>query len=282
MINSITVYACAKINLFLNVLSRLPDGYHTVDNVMQAVSLHDTLILTPAAKGISLECSDPSLSIPEDNLTFKAASLFFKRKVQTGGISIQLKKNIPVAAGLAGGSSDAAAVLVGMNLLFGTKMSEEELCALGAEIGMDVPFCVTGGCRRAKGRGEILSALAPMPKCLILIAIGSERISTAWAYGQIDSLPLRPEIPNGIPDALDSGDLSLVCRGMYNCFENITSIPDEIKRIMLENGASAAMMSGSGPSAFGIFPPEDRHNLDTARMKLAAKEYSTYVCEPVE
>ncbi|MCR5263881.1 MAG: 4-(cytidine 5'-diphospho)-2-C-methyl-D-erythritol kinase, partial [Clostridiales bacterium] len=184
MINSITVYACGKINLYLNVLSKLPDGYHTVDNVMQAVSLHDTLSLSPKSDGISIDCSDPSIP-PSENLAYRAAELFYRRFPDIhAGLHIDLKKNIPVSAGLAGGSSDAAAVLVGMNLMYGTKLSDDELCGLATMLGMDVPFCVMGGCRRASGRGEILSPLPNMPKCLILIAIGTERISTAWAYRQ--------------------------------------------------------------------------------------------------
>ena len=282
MIDSITVYACAKINLFLDVLSKLPDGYHEIDTVLQAVSLYDTVTLAPQARGISLFCSDPSLSSFADNLAFRAAALFYQRcpDLHTG-VNIQLKKNIPIAAGLAGGSSDAAAVLVGMNLLFGAGLSEDELCSLGERLGMDVPFCVMGGCRHAVGRGEILSPLPVMPKCLILIAVGSEKVSTALAYRQIDSSPASGR-QNTVPAALEAGDLRQVCGGMYNRFESITPAADGIKSVMLENGAVAAMMSGSGPSVFGVFAPGDRHSLEKARMRLAAKKYATYVCEPVE
>ena len=281
MIDSISIYACAKINLFLNVLSKLPDGYHSVDNVMQAVSLYDTVVLRPGASGITLDCPDVDLPSPRDNIAWKAAELFMSACPSAAdGVDISIKKSIPSAAGLAGGSSDAAAVLVGMNLLFGAGLDEDDLCAIGTRLGMDVPFCVMGGCRRAQGRGEILSPLPPMPKCRILIAIGRDRISTGWAYSQLDSRPFS-DTGNRIPDALSSGSLEGICSSMYNCFETLTDTHKEIKRIMLACGALGAMMSGSGPSVFGIFSPGDRGSLDKARMLLAAREYDTYVCEPV-
>ena len=277
MTDNITVRARAKINLFLNVLSKREDGYHEVDNVMHSVTLCDEVTLRRRGEGVTLSCSDPALSSPEENIACRAASLFFRRFPELkAGIDINIEKRIPVAAGLAGGSADAAAVLSGMDRLFGTGMTEHELRELGTMIGMDVPFCLTGGCSRASGRGELLSPLPRMPECLILIAVGRERISTPRAYAALDSRPFRPDVANLVPDALERGDLAAVCSAMFNCFESVTDLHSEIKRVMLGCGALNAMMSGSGPSVFGVFPPDGKNELEKAKSRLGEMGYRTY------
>ncbi len=280
MLNEIRYLAAAKINLYLRVLRRLPNGYHEIDTVMQAVSLFDEVILSPRERGIKLTCSDISLARePIKNLAFRAAALFYQRcpNIRTG-VNITLKKNIPIAAGLAGGSADAAAVLVGMNLLFGAGLSEAELCGLGVRIGMDVPFCIMGGIKRGQGMGERLSECEPMPDCRILIAIGAERINTAEAYKRLSATGLK-EAENTMIPALESGSLENVCQNLYNSFETVTESGNQIKQLMLENGASGALMSGSGPAVFGLF--RETPALERARAALAEKKYTTFVCRAI-
>lgn len=252
--------ARAKINLTLDVLGKRPDGYHEVAMVMQSVALADRVEVRPAAgEGIELECDLPQLGAPERNLAYRAAALLKQRCGLRRGVAIALSKRIPVAAGLAGGSADAAATLRAMNELFALGLSEAALCEIGAEIGSDVPFCILGGTRLATGRGEVLRALAPLPACHVVLAKPAVSVSTAWAYRSYDDarVAAHPDT-QAVVRALAARDLTAVAALVCNVLESVTipahPVIAEIKARMRRGGALAALMSGSGPTAFALAP----------------------------
>lgn len=281
------VRAEAKINLYLDIAARRDDGYHDIFSIMQTVSLCDDIGLERRESGVSLACSVPALE-GEGNLAWRAARLFFERAGISDGVSIELVKRIPTEAGLGGGSSDAAAVLRGLNELFDRPLEMAELCTLGGTLGADVPFCVAGGCMSAGGIGDRLEMLPGMPECTVVLCCPPERISTPWAYRELDRMyaafaARRPETArfDDIKDAMRCSQIKNIARKIYNIFEDVTANREDIqsiKRIMLECGALNAMMSGSGPSVFGLFENERQ-----ARMcadALASLHDAVYVCVP--
>lgn len=251
--------AMGKINLGLDVLGTLPNGYHEVRMVMQMVNMYDQITLKETKKpGISITTNLHFLPTNENNLVYKAAKLLMDEFQVTRGLSIHLYKYLPVAAGMAGGSSDAACVLVGVNRMFRLGLSTEELMRRGVKIGADVPYCLMRSTALAEGIGEKLSPLPPMPRCHILIAKPAISVSTKFVYENLDmqTVVKHPPIDDTIR-ALSSGDLPALAASMGNVLESVT-IPhypeiDAIKQCMLENGALNAMMSGSGPTVFGLF-----------------------------
>ncbi|HCA22484.1 MAG TPA: 4-(cytidine 5'-diphospho)-2-C-methyl-D-erythritol kinase [Lachnospiraceae bacterium] len=300
--NMIEKKAYGKVNLGLDITGRREDGYHLVRMVMQSVDIFDTLTFervtnedviedvrsdesvkvgssTAVGSGnitnkpsiIITATNDPSLSLGEDNLIYKAARLLMDRFSITDGVRISLTKEIPIAAGMAGGSSDCAATLKGINELFELGLGEEELREIGVTLGADVPYCIMGGTALSEGIGEILTRLPDIPKVTFLIAKPEFGISTKEAYGAFDSI-LEDEVKHpdidGMVEAVRSGDLSGITQRLGNVLEQ-ASIPahpqiDEIKKIMVENGAEAALMSGSGPTVFGIFAEtENGRNTET-------------------
>lgn len=263
--------AFAKVNLGLDIISRRPDGYHEVSMVMHSINLYDELIIKKTEDGKRYYSTDASeLKMDDSNLVCKAAELFCATYGIEDGFSIELKKTIPMAAGLAGGSSDAAAVLRGLNELFGIGVSIEELKRLGKKIGADVPYCVMGNTALAEGIGEILTQLPAPPECGYLIVKPNVDVSTKWAYEQIDSAKdlNHPDI-QGLVDALKENNQDKMTSKMGNIFESVIEakypIIKEIKSMMEENGAKKALMSGSGPTVFGIFN-------DKVAMELAAEK----------
>lgn len=259
MENTLTLKALAKINLGLDVLGRRENGYHDVRMVMQTIYLYDNVTIEKIAESeIQVETNLSFLPCDENNIAYKAAKLLMDEFGISGGVKITLEKHIPVAAGLAGGSSNAAAVLVGMNRLFELGLSQEELMERGVKLGADVPYCIMRGTALAKGIGEILTPLAPLPKCYVLIAKPATSVSTKVVYEKLDSKEIEqhPDI-DGIIAGLEAGDLDQVCASMGNVLERVTiedhPIIEEIKDVMKEFGALNAMMSGSGPTVFGIF-----------------------------
>ena len=247
----------AKINLTLDILGKREDGYHEVSMVMQSVSLHDTLTLSKTRRDIFLKISVPWLRADERNLAWRAAALVKERCGVKGGVRINLVKRIPVAAGLAGGSADAAAVLRGMDALYDLQLSEQELCELGAELGSDIPFCITGGTQLATGRGEVLRRLKGCPTAWIVLMKPRISVSTAWAYQHYDAEGAERHPDNlAFEQALEGGQLSELPPLMCNVLESVTvkehGIIESYKEQMLERGALAAMMSGSGPTVFGL------------------------------
>ena len=251
--------ALGKINLGLDVLGRRENGYHDVRMVMQTVYLYDRIIMKKSkTPGIRLETNLYYLPVNENNLAYQAAQMLMDEFHIEEGVSIQLDKHIPVAAGMAGGSSNAAAVLFGMNRMFSLGLSQKELMERGVKLGADVPYCIMRGTVLAEGIGEILTPLSPMPKCYVLIAKPALSVATKMVYEKLDSHEIEdhPDI-DGILAGLKAGDLKKVAGSMGNVLERVTvdayPVIDQIKKMMIKEGALNAMMSGSGPTVFGIF-----------------------------
>lgn len=257
---TIELKALAKINLGLDVIGKRENGYHDVRMIMQTIYLYDDVKIERKKnnKKISIESNLYFLPSNDNNIAYKAAQMLIDEFKLEDGVHITLKKRIPVAAGLAGGSANAAAVLFGMNRLFDLKLSQEELMERGVKLGADVPYCIMRGTVLAEGIGEELTPLSPMPKCYVLIAKPSIGVSTKVVYEKLDSSPIleHPDI-DGIINALDENDLELVTKRMGNVLEQVTisdyPVIEEIKDTMKACGAQNAMMSGSGPTVFGIF-----------------------------
>lgn len=289
--------ARAKINLFLDVTGKREDGYHLIDGVMQTVTLADlvTVQTVPAdAPWVSLAVrGEPGLPTDEGNLAVRAAWAFLRQTGLRIGVRIGLDKHIPMAGGLAGGSTDAAQVLLEMNRLTGTPLNGDALCRLGLTLGADVPFCIAGraGAMRTEGIGEKLTALPPLPDCGIVIAKAGEGVSTPWAYRVLDESSVGPQSGRRetalrlemLMQALRTQDLDRVCASAYNIFEQaVIPVRPEVSRLktrMREGGAKLAMMSGSGPSVFGIFETVGEAERECARIREDG--ITAHVCRPV-
>ena len=277
--DSLVLNAKAKINLYLDVTGKRADGYHLLETVMHTVSLCDTVTLTKTGRsGIEISCSDPLIPCNEKNIAYKCAAAFFdKTGINSGGVSIDIIKRIPSQAGMGGGSADGAAVLTGLDRLFETGLSEGELISIGARIGADIPFCIKGGCGYCTGIGEIIEPLPAICGC-VLIGKGQAGISTAEAFGKIDSLGRGIGIP-GIKKIFGNvsslTDIASYCR---NIFDDVTSLEEvtDIKRIMTENGAVCSAMTGSGSAVFGLF--ESENVAFKAQEVLKQKNYFTALC----
>ena len=258
------VTACAKLNLSLDVLDRRPDGYHDMRMVMQTVDLRDAIRLeTGTGKPLSMGSDLGFLPADGRNLAAAAAlKLAEEAGLDYGGLAIALKKSIPVCAGMAGGSADAAAVLRGLNRLLGLGLSPARLEEIGAKVGSDVPYCVRGGTALAEGRGEVLTDLPPLPACWAVIAKPPFPVSTPELFRALDALRIRrrPDTA-GLIAALEAGDLAGVARRMYNVFED--ALPPrragEVQRLkneLIQQGALGACMTGTGSAVFGLFDGE--------------------------
>lgn len=271
-LDMLTLKAFAKINLALDVLYKRPDGYHEVAMVMQAVSLADTITLTSQPDDIVLTVSIPGLPGDSSNLAYRAAALLREYAGTRQGVNIALDKQIPMAAGLAGGSADAAAVLKGLNCLWKLNLSLAELSKLAAKLGSDVPFCLYNGTMLATGRGELLAPLAPLPKCYVVLAKPAVEVPTAWVYQQFvaDRVEVRPDI-KAMSKFLDQGSLAGVAGSLANVLESVTipAHPEiaKIKASMLKYGAMAALMSGSGPTVFGLADCRKQAEAIASRLK---------------
>lgn len=252
----------AKINLCLDVLYKRDDGYHEVEMIMTMIDLADRIEMAELDRDTIVISSQAGyIPLDEKNLAFRAARLLKEKYGVTKGVYIHLDKKIPVAAGLAGGSSDAAATLRGLNRLWGLQLSAQELQQIGAELGSDVPFCVSGGTAIATGRGEILQKCPAPPQCWVIIAKPPIHVSTADIYGKFTQQRVvqRPDIP-AMLSSLEQKDLKGVCASLGNVLESVTLAMypevDRIKQLMLRLGAEGALMSGSGPTVFGIVSKE--------------------------
>lgn len=284
----LTLSANAKINLTLDILGTREDGYHEVAMIMQEISLHDTLSMGKINHGISLtiviEGQQGTLPADESNLCWKAAALVQKEYNLQEGVEIHLTKRIPMAAGLAGGSADAAAVLKGMNHLFRLGMTEARLCELGARLGSDIPFCIMGGTMLATGRGEILTRLPSFPRLSVVLAKPPVDVSTAWAYKTYDAGYDGPHPDNeAMLEAIHGGDAHKAAGLLCNVLEGVTETEHPViadyKRLMMEHGAMASMMSGSGPTVFGLVREKQQawHLADT--LKKYDGEAGVFVAE---
>lgn len=267
----------AKINLTLDVIGKRADGYHNVEMVMQSVSLFDFIIAEKRANGIELATNLKYLPVNEKNIAYKAAQIFFEYTGISGGIKLNIHKNIPVAAGLAGGSGNCAAVLCIMNKLYNAGLSLEELCMLGAKCGADVPYCIYAETMLASGIGETLTPLPPMPACTILLVKPNISVSTASVYERIDSTHCenRPDTA-AMLDALKNKDIYGIADNLRNVMESVTEnmypVIRGIKEKMIKNGALGAMMSGSGPTVFGIFDDYEKAKLSHDSFALQFKD----------
>lgn len=284
--NDISLKALAKINLGLDVVRRREDGYHEVRMIMQTIQLYDRLdIKRTQEPGIQIQTNLSFLPVNENNLIYKAAKLLKDEFSITDGVSVKLDKRIPVAAGMAGGSTDAAAMLIGVNRLFSLGLTKRQLMERGVQIGADVPYCIMRGTALAEGIGEALSPLPPMVKCPVLIAKPSISVSTKFVYQnlKLDDTTIHPDIDRLIDD-IKAKNLHDIAAHMGNVLETVTipnyPVIDEIKKHMLSNGAVGAMMSGSGPTVFGLFDDEDTAKKAYKAMRsshLARQVYLTSV-----
>ena len=264
--------ALAKINLGLDVLRRREDGYHEVRMIMQTIHLYDKIQIRKLPKpGIEVSTNLYYLPVNENNLVYKAAKLLMDEFQITEGVHIGLKKHIPVAAGMAGGSSDAAAVLFGVNRMFRLGLSRQQLMERGVKIGADVPYCILRGTALAEGIGEKLTSLPPAPKCPVLIAKPPISVSTRMVYEnlKLDEDTVHPDI-DAVIGAIEAGDARAMAEHMGNVLESVTCVRypviGQLKDIMVKYGAMNAMMSGSGPTVFGLFP--DRKTARTALLEI--------------
>lgn len=284
--NDISLKALAKINLGLDVVRRREDGYHEVRMIMQTIQLYDRLdIKRTQEPGIQIQTNLSFLPVNENNLIYKAAKLLMDEFSITDGVSVKLDKRIPVAAGMAGGSTDAAAMLIGVNRLFSLGLTKRQLMERGVQIGADVPYCIMRGTALAEDIGEALSPLPPMVKCPVLIAKPSISVSTKFVYQnlKLDDTTIHPDIDRLIDD-IKAKNLHDIAAHMGNVLETVTisnyPVIDEIKKHMLSNGAVGAMMSGSGPTVFGLFDDEDTAKKAYKAMRsshLARQVYLTSV-----
>ncbi len=307
--------AHAKINLSLDVIGKREDGYHELDMVFLEISLHDIVRIEHSTEpGIFLACGDPSLE-NEKNLAYRAAQMMFDRYCEGAeeqkagvlqeiknakesavknsmtsdkdpqGVKISIRKNIPMQAGLGGGSTDAAAVLVGMNELFGFGASAEELRALGKQLGADVPFFITGGCARAGGIGEKLEAIGSLPPFSLLLVKPEEGISTAYAYGNLKygAEAFHPDI-EGLVQALKEKDLKKAASLLGNSLEAAVTdrypVISSLKESLMQCGALGSLMTGSGSAVFGLFEKEEQAKQASERMKERFPKLQTFVCTP--
>ncbi|MFT9056358.1 MAG: 4-(cytidine 5'-diphospho)-2-C-methyl-D-erythritol kinase [Ethanoligenens sp.] len=283
MMEQITLQAYAKINLTLDIIGRRTDGYHELDTVMQSVSLADTVQLTKMpGGGLSVRCDNAQLPQDKENIAYRAAMTYFETAhMPVQDVSIVIRKQIPSQAGLGGGSADAAATLIGLCTLFGS-LPTETLLQAGASIGADVPFCLTGGCLRARGIGELLSPLPLLPECTILIAKPAVGMSTADAYAAYDRLPVgQPPYTNALIAALSGRNLQKIGAALDNVFAKTAPLPavEAIRTTMHAAGAAGACMSGSGTAVFALFADEVAARRCAA--SLSGAQITLFICQPI-
>ena len=271
--------AYAKINLVLNIGDLRPDGYHDIQTIMQSLELHDDVTVEQTGgTGITVTASVDTIPTDESNLAVKAGKAFAaKTGVPADGLSIHIEKRIPVAAGLGGGSSDAAATLRALNVLYETNLSVDELAEIGIEVGSDVPFCVHGGCAYVEGKGDMVVPTTPMPQCIIVIGKPDLAISTEKMYQRFDQaeLPQRADHTPEIMLGLRWENLKAVAESVGNAFEQVLmknerNTVDMMKEVMNQFGTLGTAMTGSGPAVFGIFDNElyARVASETLRQRL--------------
>lgn len=277
---TVTVKAPAKINLTLDVIGRREDGYHLLESIMQTVDRYDTVTIAPADR-ITLHTVGGEPCPVEKNTAYKAALVFFKETGIAGGAAITVTKSIPQQAGMGGGSADAAGVLWGLDRLYDTHLPVERLCAMGLQVGADVPFCVLGGTAFVTGIGEGLQPISAMPDCYITIAQPAEGVSTAEAYAAIDAAgTLRRPRHAAALQAAAQGDLAALCHQAENVFEEATALPGvlAIRRIMDTYMPLCSRMTGSGSAVFAVFVDEQQAQACATQLKETCP--TAFVCRP--
>ena len=284
MKSKVTVKAYAKINLLLDINYKRTDNYHDLFMIMQSVGVFDTVTVEKIkGRDIVISCDAEGIPLDEKNIAHKAAKAFFKaNKIRKTGISIDIVKRIPHAAGLAGGSADGAAVLVALNRIYETNLSDDELCKIGAKIGADIPFCIKGGTLLAQGIGDVLSKVSPLRKCFIVLAKPDCSVNTGKAYSQFDEFG-KTHYPNQLEmlKAIQSRNIYDISERLENVFEQFIEVENrvEIKDVMRNHHALGTCMSGSGPTIFGIFDVEENAEKASDVLKEYAKD--VFVCKPV-
>ncbi len=279
------VKAAAKINLMLDILKRLDNGYHSLFMIMQSVDLYDTVTVNRnSINEIVIKCDIDGVPCNEKNIAYKCAKAFFDTlSIEDRGVTIEIDKAIPMAAGTAGGSADGAGVLYCLNKIFDANLSEKELCEIGGKVGADIPFCIVGGTAIALGTGTIIAPVADLPECYIVLAKPNQDVSTPEAYAQFDSLTRVRHLDRvSMIEAVNNGDYEQICELCGNVFEQAVEVPKRphIKGVMRKCGADACCMSGSGPTVYGIF--SDKRKAEDAFAKLSKKYDSVYLCKPVK
>lgn len=282
--------AFAKINLFLDVTGRRDNGYHNILSIMQSVSLSDTVTVELTPKEISVSSNDAQVPCDSTNIAFRAATKFFEFTGIEAGARINIEKRIPMAAGLAGGSTDGAATIMALNELTEAGLTECNLIRIASEVGADVPFCLFGGTRITRGIGDILEDCPPCPGFHVVVAIGGREVSTPWAYGELDrsfgnfnEYSTNLEKFDSLLAAMAGADRHGVAKSTFNIFEAV--VPSQrptvssLKEQMLQNGALCAMMSGSGPSVFGLFDSAESAQNAAERIQLAGAR--AFVCKTI-
>lgn len=285
MIRTAKVSAPAKLNLYLDVLKKRADGYHSIETVMQAIDLYDYITVTidtdDKSDGIEITCTNPDVPTGDDNICAKAVKEFYKYYGdQVYAVKIHIEKNIPMGAGMAGGSADAAGVIVAMNRILDTYLDSEELCNIGANVGADVTFCIVGRTQYATDRGDMLRQLSTFPSCHFAIGKGEAVISTAEAYSRIDDVENFEA--EDIAAAFCSDDIEEIAANCRNLFEAVTDLEEiaDIKRIIMESGALCACMTGSGSACFGIF--RDGSAAEACAASLRGDGYYGVSARPAE
>ncbi|MDP4182973.1 MAG: 4-(cytidine 5'-diphospho)-2-C-methyl-D-erythritol kinase [Bacillota bacterium] len=282
--DKIQLKARAKVNLSLDVLRKREDGYHDLKMIMQTLELHDSVCLEKISNGIEVDCNSRFIPEGEGNIAYKAAKLIMDEFSIKNGIKITIEKKIPVAAGLAGGSSNAAAVLNGMNNIFELGIQQDKLMALGKKIGADVPYCIRGGTMLAEGIGDILTDLEPLNGINIILVKPKIGVSTAYVYKNLnlESIYERPDTEL-IMEAIKAKNLEVIAHNMKNVLETVTkkkfSIIGEIKSKMINSGALGSMMSGSGPTVFGIF--KDKFSAENAMNFLKSDRWDCFLTQTI-
>lgn len=270
----------AKINLILDICGKREDGYHNLNTVMQSISLSDIVIVDRTDGEIKVTTNKKSLPVNNKNIAYKACELFYSALGKSGGAKILIHKNIPIAAGLAGGSGNGAQVLAALNMLHKKPFSDEELIKLSSRLGADVPYCLVGGTQLAEGIGDALTELPKMPKCCVVTVTPPLSVSTQWAYCEYDDCEktVRPDT-NALIDALQSSNYEKICKHLSNAFEDVTPkkypVINSIKEQLLSFGADASVMSGSGPTVFGLF--SDEKKAKTAHDSLCKSFRDTFL-----
>ncbi len=271
--------ANAKINLTLQIKDKLPNGYHEIESIMQSVDLHDTVHIEKDDK-VSVKFDIPELG-GMNNTAFAAADAFFKFANITDGAHIYIEKRIPLASGMGGGSADAAAVLVGLNKLYGNPLSKKEILNIGKKIGADVPFCICGGIAVVSGIGEKMRFIKPMPPCTLALVINSAKKSTTEMYEAADALKIKPTVDNAAAEkAIENGDIDALCLHLANTFgELYGGEVTELKNKFIRLGANGASLSGAGPTVFAIF--KDYEKACECCNNLSDNTLFTAICRPV-
>lgn len=287
MFSEVNIKAPAKINLTLDVLGRRPDGYHDLRMIMQTIDIYDELTIVHTGSPeivLTMNKELPDKLAPEENLVYKAAQLMQKQYSLPYGFQIYLKKNIPAAAGLGGGSSDCAATLLGINRLCGLSLTKKELCEIGVTLGADVPFCIRKGTMLSEGIGEILTPLPDLPPLWALLIKPDFPISTGYVYTHLNlqHLHYHPDTTRAV-DAISRRDAVALGQTLSNVLETVAfpehPVLEELKELFLQNGAIGALMSGSGPTTYGLYQDEILANIAYKTAKEKYPDYEVYLCQ---